>query len=463
MSSTLPVGPYRTVTTASGLSIPFYIIPFDKDGVCTGTLTRDHLIHALTRGDYTDVFFFSHGWNNDWQAATERYEHFLQGYLDLAAERARIEPSGREIRPVLVGVFWPSTAFVWPWEDAPDIAAAGDAESDTDFDARIGEDFAELQELALLVPDADRARFYALAQQESVEGEDAVAFAAMLLPVFDATDDDLPPEAAGAEEITAASLVRSLAPTASTTARDLDTSGEIRSIEEFTGIDDGPEAAGIFDTLDPRKVLRMATVRQMKDRAGQVGSRGAGELLRDILEHSTAHVHLIGHSYGCRVVLSALCSQKPPRPVRSVLLLQPAISHLCFAADVEGTGKPGGYRDALDEAWAERPILATFTRHDFALRQIFHKVFWRDRDLAEFEIAADGPPSRWAALGGYGPGGCSGDCISFEMLASGTPYNLKTLGPDIRVAGLDGADWIKGHGDISVAATWWALYQQVNA
>jgi hypothetical protein len=74
MADRLPPGPYKTVALADGTAVPFYIIPFDKEGRCEGPATRENLIDAVRNGSFTDIFLFSHGWNNDWNAATERYE-----------------------------------------------------------------------------------------------------------------------------------------------------------------------------------------------------------------------------------------------------------------------------------------------------------------------------------------------------------------------------------------------------
>src|SRR5687768_10301201 len=168
MVDRLPVGPYRTVDIGSGLSAPFYIIPFDKDGVCTGPATRDHLLTAVGGGEYTDVFLFSHGWNNDWAAATGRYEDFLAGYLTLARDPNLAHQ--REVRPLLVGVFWPSTALVLPSEREPDIAAADPAATD----AAVARERDEVRELASAVAPADRERFYDLAQRDGLADADAL-------------------------------------------------------------------------------------------------------------------------------------------------------------------------------------------------------------------------------------------------------------------------------------------------
>ena len=84
MPDTLPAGPYRVLQTVEGEPLPYYVLPFDADGVCTGPQTLQQLLDAA-RG-YTDIFLFSHGWNNDWAAATQRYEEFIQGVQSLRRE-----------------------------------------------------------------------------------------------------------------------------------------------------------------------------------------------------------------------------------------------------------------------------------------------------------------------------------------------------------------------------------------
>lgn len=66
-----------------GNEVPYYIIRFDKRGVCTSPASLAHLLAAA--GDATDVFVFSHGWNNDWAAATRRYEQFIEQFIAVRA------------------------------------------------------------------------------------------------------------------------------------------------------------------------------------------------------------------------------------------------------------------------------------------------------------------------------------------------------------------------------------------
>ena len=68
MANPLQPGPWKALSGEGGAPISSYVLPFDKDGVCVGPRTLDDLVDAANSA--TDVFLFSHGWNNDWAAAT---------------------------------------------------------------------------------------------------------------------------------------------------------------------------------------------------------------------------------------------------------------------------------------------------------------------------------------------------------------------------------------------------------
>ena len=94
-------------------------------------------------------------------------------------------------------------------------------------------------------------------------------------------------------------------------------------------------------------------------------------------------------------MLSALAAREPVRRAHSLLLLQPAVNHLCFAPQ-------GGYRPVLGRT--TRPVFTTYSAHDVALTRFFHLAVRREADRYEPRIAAwPEPPSPYAALGGYGP------------------------------------------------------------
>lgn len=438
-------GPLSAVRLADGSTAPFYVVPFDADGVCTGPRTAGEAVGAAAGA--TDVFLFSHGWNNDWGTATGRYADFLQQYAALRAQRW--EPPTRPYRPVLVGVFWPSEALVAEDRRAPDIAAGTGAAAP---DPAAPDPAAAA--IADRLPAADRARFYELvAAPDGVSGDEADELAALVAPALAGPPDELgepgdPPTPADLRVIWTGM-----------------TDGPVSS-EAGGFVDDaaagpaGPETAGLLDVLkklDPRQLVKAATVLLMKDRAGRVGGRGVAELLRRLVDASPdVRVHLIGHSYGCKVVLSALCAgAAPSRRVDSVLLLQPALSALCFATDVDGTGRPGGYRAALERT--RQPVLTTFSSHDFPLTRVFHLAVRRASDLGEAVIAGVPLPSRYAALGGFGPHGADDDTMVVQPV--NPPAGYPVAGK--RVVGVQADSVISGHGAITNPATAWMLLDQV--
>ncbi len=386
----LPPGPYRQIPIRDGVVAPWFVIPFDKNGVCEAPLTYGRLINDTADGRFSDVFVFSHGWNNDWKRAIENYERFIEG---MVVHRRKHGLKVREdYKPLLVAIFWPSIDLVLPWEKAPGMAGA----TPNGGDLQVDDESRQIQEIAGELKSNQVARFYELVRSgERINRDQALELAEMLLAQFQAQSD----EVLGSETGKASSedLVRVWSRLQETSeASVVDGSW---GTAEGEGV--GPMSAGGFG-FDPRDILRLITVYKMKDRAGTVGALGVGPLVRDLLRATEARLHLVGHSYGCKVLLSALCSAELPRSAESLLLLQAAVNHLCFAADVPGLGRPGGYRGALRRV--EQPILSTFSSHDAALHRFFHLAVRRASDVGEMKIAGALEIPKFAALGGYGPG-----------------------------------------------------------
>jgi len=448
MTDRLPPGPYKTLSLTDGTAIPFYIIPFDKEGRCEGPATRAHLIDAVRDGSFTDIYLFSHGWNDDWSAATERYESFIGGYMKMRSDRGL--PAPAPYRPLLVGIFWPSTALVFgEKEKGPGFAGAGVP------DAGVAAERREVAEIAAALPDEHVERFYELAQKPALGEAEALELARIALTLPAQGGDEITDEVSSPEDLVR--LWKLVPPVDENGGK---APAEPKGDDDFGTADaaGGPQAAGVFDFLDPRLLIRLFTAWQMKDRAGVVGFRGVGPLLRELLAAGQARLHLIGHSYGGKVLLSATASAELPRPVETMLLLEPAVSHLCFADRVPSTDRPGGYRSVLSRV--RKPILSTFSSRDIPLTVVFHLAVRRADDLGELRIAAEGePPSKFAALGGYGPRHAGEQLVDIKDPLD--RYALPMDGP--RIYGLRGDRTIGGHGDISNESTWWALYNLVSA
>lgn len=444
MAGTLPPGPLEMLQVGAE-RVPLYVLPFDKDGALQAPLTSAHLTAAAADG-VTDVFLLSHGWNTDWNDALDFYRRFLTSYSGQVDANGAPRAGGRSIA---VGVSWPSVAL--PSSTAPAMAATPTVELDMHGIAALAED---------IVAPADRPELYALLQQDTLDGAGARRLAELLAPLYARTDEDLPrPPAAQVDDILA--LWAALEIELAGTDEGLVVAGPTGAAEPDVELDAGPLAAGLLSFLDPRNIIRLATVLQMKDRAGVVGSRGVAAVLDGLLRAApAARLHLIGHSYGCKVVLSAVCAHPLARTVRSMLLMQPALSYLALAEQLPDEGASGGYHAA--KARCELPIVTTWTRDDFPLRTVFQLAVRRSSDLGEQDIGAAGrerPPSKFAAMGGWGPE--SGGEVRDELIRTPGQGRYDLAGTEVLALESNGV--IKDHGNVVQDATAWVLYNLVAA
>lgn len=444
MSRILGPGPYKTLTTHDGIDVPFYIVRFDKKGLLQSPETAKEIISRAHK--FSDVFFFSHGWNNDWTWANKRYQDFFDEYSKLRQAHDLAMPAG--YKPMMVGVFWPSTALVFgKSERGPDFMDMGPTEADDDYpEDRFLQDLAEVADI---LEEEDRSALYSLAQTNGLGRQQALQLAELMTKVVSDSEGEID----HVETVAPQALLDSWIEASESGAG---SPGHGGAQIKDTRIQDG-----FFKVLDPRRIIRLLTVAIMKDRAGVVGHAGVGGVLQQLLDNSAARIHLVGHSYGAKVMLSALKSTQPhSRKVHSALLLQPAISHLAFADRLPGKTGQGGYHGLQERVHA--PILSTFSSHDFALHTLFHHALRRKADLGETKIdalARDPSPSPYAALGGYGPRHSGEQLIPIKTAPD--PY---ALDGNNRIYGLNGSDGKKigGHGDIINPYTSWALHSLVR-
>jgi hypothetical protein len=134
----------------------------------------------------------------------------------------------------------------------------------------------------------------------------------------------------------------------------------------------GGGAAGLGDMFDgvtagARRIANFVTYYQMKDRAGVVGSTGVAGVLKKCRKAQPAlRIHLVGHSFGGRLVTAAAAGLPKNTPDVTVSLLQAAFSHNALSADF-GKGKAGFYRSVLADRRVSGPIIITHTKNDRAV------------------------------------------------------------------------------------------------
>ncbi|MBI1959839.1 MAG: hypothetical protein HYS36_11530 [Candidatus Rokubacteria bacterium] len=112
----------------------------------------------------------------------------------------------------------------------------------------------------------------------------------------------------------------------------------------------------------------------MKRRAGQVGERLGREALAPIfaaLGDQAPRLHLIGHSFGAKLLASAVMAGLGPQ---SLILLLAAFSAFALADEVPGTKRQGFYRPVLAERLVAGPIVALRSVHDRVLGTLYPAV-----------------------------------------------------------------------------------------
>lgn len=462
-------GPSLMIRARGQPDIPLYLVSFDKHGRCTAPRTRAAVLADARSGRYTDLHLYSHGWNNVFDEAVRHYTEFFTEYAGLRRDAGLDNDA---YRPLLVGLIWPSTALMAPDEEPPTLASLGAGFAT----ATVALETAALA--AEMTPD-DAARLAVLAAQPGpLDGADSAALARLLAPLLDAhaagdNESAAPPADAGSlllhwsstQPVAAQSVTDSAAGSAADSAPDPVSGSASASATDADPLSAAPpeptgelQPSGVLGFLNPREILRKATVYLMKDRAGVVGAGGMAPLLREALQDTPLRVHLAGHSYGAKVMLAALSKLPPGRQVASVLLLQPAISARCFAERInEHGGKPGGYRAALERS--ALPVFTTFSRNDAALNSFYPLALRRGPDLGEFEPSSSSSP--FAALGGVGPQDMAPGELEVVSILDG-PGMYQPPKPGVRVLALDGATGIDSHGDVRNRYTEWALANLVR-
>ena len=105
----------------------------------------------------------------------------------------------------------------------------------------------------------------------------------------------------------------------------------------------------------------------MKERAGLVGRTGLNEALREIRRNKPdLRIHLIGHSFGARVVTAAANALDPQTPAVTMSLLQGAYSHTGLSSKFDGK-RDGFFRRVLAEKRISGPVIITHTKNDTAV------------------------------------------------------------------------------------------------
>ncbi|WP_225845799.1 serine-threonine protein kinase [Streptomyces sp. HPF1205] len=384
---------------------PYWDLTFDADGDPDPRL-RDALLSSVH--ERADLVVFSHGWNNDLSTACELYDRFFARFPALL-------PGPAAHGFGYVGVHWPSMRFSdEPIPDFPHTALAAPATGrprDPGPAEHPGQalDAATRAGLARVFPGHDTRieRIAGLLAERSTDPARLREFAALVRQVTGvgappsedafARDTGTPP---GARSVLAAEDPVTLC-------------GALADALERAGApvepaEPGPALLGGIGKRvwgGAKELLRQATYYEMKRRAGGVGRSGLGPVLGEIARKAPElRVHLVGHSFGARLVSFALSGLPDAVRVSSVTLLQGAFSHYTFSGPLPFDTRGGVLHGVRSRVTG--PLVACHSRHDQALGVLYpvaSRLAGEDRSL----LGLDGEDrsllglddERWGAIG----------------------------------------------------------------
>ena len=398
---------------------PHWQIEFDKSGHVDAA-ARAALLDQIPSEDLTDLIVMSHGWNNSPGRARLLYESWF-------AMLPLLLPAGSPARLGTVGVIWPS--MLWPDESLPvaEDASPGGAAGLAEPAGPAGSAGALVAELRDIYQDPDQQQIIGqlatLLDAQSPEPQALAEFHA-LMRALDATEahavdpeesgplkmlDEDPQTLAARFAATRDKAERRTGGMAATSrATQPFDEGGAASVRDFAVADtsDSFEAAagGIGDITGrlwngAKEALRQFTYWQMKQRAGTIGQHGLGPFLGDLASRAPdLRVHLIGHSFGARLVSFSLAGLPDgmPSPICSVTLLEGAFSHFAFAPSLPHDPARSGALNGMMSR-VNGPLLACYSSHDMAVG-LFYPVasMTANEDAAGL---ADELMFRWGGVG----------------------------------------------------------------
>ncbi|MDJ0344548.1 serine-threonine protein kinase [Streptomyces sp. H10-C2] len=384
---------------------PYWELTFDADGD-VDPRQRDQLLAQVTEARITDLVMFAHGWNNDRSMATWLYDRFFAPFPGLLGPAP-----GTSLG--YVGVLWPAMRF--SDEPIPDFTHSAVLTSLTALDGHDAQDAPDTPvalpaDRIVLSPETCLALTAAFPGHAATVGRLAEMLrerpgSAEAFGEFARLVRDLVGLPAGSPAAAFGADAANGAPEAEPAILGDDPVALCETLTaalQETGVDLGPEEPEFLGGLGKRlwngahELLRQASYFAMKRRAGTIGQLGLGPMLGRLSQTAgPVRVHLVGHSFGGRLVSFALLGLPAGvRNVKSVTLLQGAFSHYAFARQLPGETEYGGaLRDV--ENRVDGPVVSCYSSHDTALGVIYPLASRLSGDATSFLGLGD----RWGAIG----------------------------------------------------------------
>jgi len=338
--------------------IPYVAARFDKDGAA---LNKQEV--TLPPG-MTDVIVASHGWNNTEEQAEQ------QLYIPLFTNFAAVASDPLQNKKIaIVGVIWPSKKFT----DVVDAAVAEQARgggagfgtSSTAADETIK---AKLDVIATMFDKKAAKRITTAKNQIGKLESDLDARRKFVDELRSLLDDSAAHEEDNSTlffKLDGSVMLEKLKMPTPLVSSGGGGAGGAASLGPHRTATLAGGAAGLGDIFSGIKAgairfLNYLAYYEMKKRAGTVGANGVAPML-DRLADNVERIHLVGHSFGGRVVTAAAATSTTDK-LQTMSLLQSAFSHNGFSKSMNGF-----FRSVVENHRIKGPIVVTYTSNDRAV------------------------------------------------------------------------------------------------
>lgn len=351
---------------------PYFEVEFNKRGEVHDQNQVKELIDFLAQSGISDLFVISHGWNNDMCDARNLYTRFFGCMRHVINSGIMAGIDARKF--AIMAVLWPSKKFAEK-DLIPSGAAGAESPITNDLLRQELEEMkgvfddpqadAVLDKAKLLVPkleDSPKARKEFTDLLRSILPKETSVDIDASSDFFTLPGDEVINRLSKPVPIVESKPISSGGAAAVGGGPSASMGGAAGLIQFFSGI-----KSGVLN------LLNYLTYYEMKERSGIVGSTGVNQVLRKILaQNPDIKTHLIGHSFGGRLVTAAAAGSEGQLPVKvsTMTLLQAAFSHYGFSEHYDGVND-GFFRRVIINKTVTGPIMISCTRNDKAVGKMY--------------------------------------------------------------------------------------------
>jgi hypothetical protein len=338
--------------------LPYLELEFNRLGKVSDQSQLQAVVRLVGGGAITDLIVVAHGWNNNNDEARALYKELFENVS--AQMRNRMPGDARKM--AVVGVLWPSKKFGDVSLIPGGAATLGNAD--------ISEDFlvSKLDGLKGVFHRSDNAslrRAKKLVDDITASPDARQNFIDILRSLVPRNPKDTRDDASDVFFLKdAQQLFSDLSAPSFASPWQGDTGGALAfepvadHSTSFGDVSVGVKAAAW-------RLLNYTTYYQMKERAGLVGGALNAALKKVGDVAPTVPLHLVGHSFGARL-MSAAVDGREALNIHSLALLQGAFSHNGFGQRFDGS-HDGFFRGVVGLSKVRGAIVVTYTKNDRAV------------------------------------------------------------------------------------------------